>query len=178
MKMKLEGGAMVDLLSGEEFHQGIELLGGRITDASKAMERLPAADGITQTIPATVTTDGSGNLGGGVNPTNPPALWRVPQGFSARLFRGTVDTTAATPAAPITAGWMRLYRDQVLPSSLIMFLPVGGVVAPLVWTDGRHNAAYLTDGQQLVVVGAGLPVNTTFGFSFTVTLYDGSRDHR
>lgn len=173
-EVKLEAGAMMDLLSGTEYQKGTTDLIGKLDQIVQGLAEAQLGD-IAQNVTANVTSDGSGNVGGGVNGAG-AILWRVPQGFNARLFRGAVATPGSTPAAPITTGWMAMYADQPGISGLVMFLPVGGVVAPLVWTDGRHNAAYLADGQQLVVIGAGLPANTQFGFRFTVSLFDGARD--
>lgn len=178
VEAKLEAGGVIDFLGGDEYRHGTEKLAGKLDKIVQQLAEAQLGD-IAQNVIGNVTSDASGNVGGGTTGALgvPPApLWRVPQGYNARLFRGAVATPGSTPAAPITTGWMALYADQPGISNLIMFLPVGGVVAPLVWTDGRHNAAYLADGQQLVVIGAGLPANTQFGFRFTVSLFDGSRD--
>ncbi len=131
---------------------------------------------ITRRIVATITTDATGNVGGGMTGAGFP-LFDIPTGMSAKLHRTTLTAGQYTPLAPLTTGQLAWYWNQPGAGSLVMFLPAGGAVAPIVITEG-FDASWGSDGDQLVVVGAGLPVNLTLTFTFQVEQLEASQPGR
>lgn len=177
--VKLEAGAVLDLLSGDEYEKGTSTLTGKLDKISDQLGAIDSPPMLVR-VPNEVTTDASGNIGGGslispsLNP--PPILYRAPVGQTARIVRMSLADGTHTPIAPLAAGWLMFYVDQPSPGNLVTFAPQLGStnVLPNVYTDGTHSATMLRDGQALIVVGGGLPANTNIGVGLQVWLYPTS----
>lgn len=173
MKAELKGGNLVDILSGPEFSEGVDLLAGRVTDVRKALEAMDAPP-MMERVAVTINCDASGNIGGGtLSTTSPVPVFRCPEGMTARIVRLSVADSSHTPAAPLAAGWIAFYVDSVLPPNLAVATPPLGStsVLPAVYTDGTHSATMLRNGQSLVVVANGLGANNVVGIGLGVWLY-------
>lgn len=160
--VKLIAGAELDLASGAELKEQTAQLGAKLDQL--------AAGPMFELSGALVTSDAGGLVGGGAA-GNGVTLFRAPDNCAARISRLSVKSPSATPSSPITTGWMELYRDAPNNySGLAIFLPISGVVAPVVVVEGRTDALLLRNGQPLVVIGSGLPVSTQFAFGFQIEL--------
>lgn len=160
---KLQAGAELDVLSPREHDEHIQ----RSTTAI-----VKSVEGEYLTSTQQVTVDATGNLGGGPN-GNGTLLYETPPGFLAILNRVTMDAQGYSPNAPMNSGYIKWHRGGPSSGSLVMFTPAtGSAVLPFVWSEGRYAAPVFRSGEQLVLVGAGLPVNATIGIAFQFALFE------
>lgn len=166
MEVELRAGAKLDLASGAELAAQTAELGDKLDalNGEPLLERVNTGG---------LTVAAGGTIGGGANGAGVP-VFVCPQGMTARIVRMTVNNPAATPSAPIVAGWLQAYVDAAsVPANLAFQTPVVGstTVAPVILTDGSHSAIMLRDQQQLVVVGAGLVAGQVYAVGLQVWLY-------
>jgi hypothetical protein len=104
-------------------------------------------------VPAGTNTDATG--------ASKFLLYEVPAGMGLYVDQINIEIggAAVTPAAPITSGYVGVYRGEPGFGGLIDFLPpvVGQNVAPGKMTD-TGNTPPILRGERLIVVSAGLPV--------------------
>lgn len=126
---------------------------------------------------AQLVADAAGNIGGGFqSPADPAVILRCPQGMAMKVHRIAVNAPGVTPLAPLATGSLAWYLNSPEPqSNLAMILPSGGTaLAPLVITEGS-DAVWLSDGDTLVVAGAGLPANQVLNIGLQVELFRQSQ---
>lgn len=142
-KFKLQAGAELDLMTADE-------MGGLLDRHAKTLSAVPLIARTTFPLVA----DNNGNIGGGAQ-GNGVAVLKVKPGQRFDLLRVLLDSPAATPAAPITAGWVELKRDTGANPAEMFFPGSGNTVAPALYTDG-DSCLRLFGGETLYAFGAGL----------------------
>ena len=163
MKFKLEVGTELELLTQDELAEKLAPL----VDAMNASREPPL---ITREY-AQVTTSASGTIALGLGPA---PIYHCPLGMRADLLRTSISAVGYSASNPLTTGELDLYVNSVSEANRVNFAPVGGVVAPLLFTEG--DAAFrLKEGDELVVSGSGLPANVTFNFSLQLRLWETVR---
>ena len=166
-EIELRAGAKVSLLSTEEYQSGLDKLLEELTNNQ-------AVPTVMHAPPVTATTDASGNLGGGALGNQAVVVYECPVGHQAFVHRIIVDAPTATPASPLTAGWMRFCRNAATLSSTEFFLPVQGDVAPVEADWGSRSAPMLSSGESLVVFGASLGATIQYVFNLQVALWSNT----
>lgn len=165
MKCELKAGASIDVLSPKEHKEQTD----RLLEELKRAARGPLVD-LTSAI---VATDAAGALGGGL--TGPGiVVYTCPMGRTARLHRFSITTDAATPSAPVAAGWLSIYRNQPGPTALVHAFPQPGsaTLLPIVQTWGGETAPVFRSGDRIMLAGAALPVSTKIGVTLQLCLYE------
>lgn len=163
---ELKAGASVDLLTPEELDSTMGPIQELLAAIKADMGGPTVIKGGDE-----VATDGSGLLGGGLATGAGHVIFRCPVGYEAFVHRLKVTATGYTPTVPLTTGEVLICRNGTSIAAMEAFLPVSGVVAPVVMTEGGTSAIQLLSGETLVVVGDGLPVNTNFFFGLQLRLW-------
>jgi len=124
-------------------------------------------------ITRTVTSDSGGFIGGGfsalTNP-RPVPLWECPMSHEAWINRLVVEAITYMPANPYTTGNIKLLSST---GNSIYFLPISGVIAPIVITEGRLSAPHLNSGEYISILGEGLLVGIQFKLDMQIVLVSG-----
>ena len=124
-----------------------------------------------------VTADASGNIGGGFSAltnSRPVPLWECPMAYEAWINRIVVDVPGFVPANPYNTGNVKLLSST---GNAIQYLPISGVIAPVVITEGRLSAPHLNSGEYLSILGEGLTVGTMLKFDMQIILVSGMTSH-
>lgn len=152
--VKLQAGAEVDILTAKEQAQ-LE-----VRKSQAAARRSP----ITMREPGEFTTDASGDYDN--------ALVRVPQGSRILVHRVSLWDPAATPAAPSTAGWWALYRNDASGAPLV-FAPetTGGPVFPFIYS-ATSDGLVLAGGETLFLHVVGAAASQGFPFLVEFDIWD------
>ena len=161
---ELRAGAKIELLTPEELADQLDALKEFLGNSTP----VPT---VIHTPPVTLTTDASGNVGGGAAGVAPVTLYECPVGFQAMIHRIVVDAPSATPAAPLTAGWMRFTRNAATVNSTEFFVPVNGDVAPVESDWGSNSGPMLLSGESLVVWGTALGTTIQYVIHCQVRLW-------
>lgn len=147
-KSKLTAGADIDMLNEQELRAA---LGPFFMLLSKTEEiNIFNADDIFIANAAGVLVSQSGD----------PALYRVPNGYFASIHRIEINAPGASAIAPITGAGISMgffMNDPTVYGNQFYPIPatVGGVVAPVVITEGSLSAKTCRPGEQIYVVGSG-----------------------
>lgn len=123
------------------------------------------------TISAFFTADATGTIGGGLTNPNPVTIWTCPLSHEAWLNRIAITSPTGQPKTPITTGQALCTGSTA--NELIFFLPVGGVVAPTLITEGRLSAAQLNNGEKILFSADSLPANTQIRIDLQIVLTTG-----
>lgn len=166
MKVTLEAGASIDVLSADEAQAQTDQLAREI----RKLNECPTV----MIVAANFVVDAGGLIGGGLAGPG-QTVFDCPPGMVAKLHRLVFASPAYTPAAPLVAGSIAWYRNNPEPGALIEFLPKSPTAAtvplvPALITAGEHNAAQLRAGDSLVFVGAGLPAAANISVNIQVQL--------
>ena len=148
-RYELRAGAEIDLLTPDEM---ADQLGG-LKDFLRSQAVAPSVE---HTPPVTITSTAGGDIGGGAAGTQPVLIYECPVGMLAMVHRIVVDAPSATPAVPLTAGWMRFTRNAAVVGTTEFFLPVNGDIAPVEVDWGSNSGPVLISGETLLVWGASL----------------------
>ena len=157
---------------GDLIKDAVNALGSIFTKSNKDVLttlRQPTPIKITRV----VTSDAGGFIGDGFstlrNP-RPVPLWECPMAHEAWINRIVIEALTYMPANPLTTGNLKLLSST---GNTIQFLPVGGVIAPIVITEGRLSAPHLNNGEWLTVLGEGIPVSVSLKFDMQIVLVSG-----
>jgi hypothetical protein len=163
-KFTLKAGGEIDVLTSDELADQIDRLEQALRhETEQPMVRRQSTE---------VTTDASGNISGGIGVGGSAnVVYQVPTGYIAFVHRLNSNAPGYTPAAPLTTGGVIICRNANLVANTEMFLPVSGVVAPVLFTAGSNSALWLNGGDQLVIGGGGLPVSIPIIFTVQVRLW-------
>lgn len=123
-----------------------------------------------QKISYQVIADANGNIGGGMTNPSPVIIWQCPMSQEAWIHRLAVSSPAATPKTPLTTGEAVLVDGS---ESMLFFLPVGGVVAPVIAAEGYGSAIHLNAGSRISVYGDSFAAGTALRFDLQVSLTRG-----
>ena len=148
-KLRVHGGAEIDVATT-----------GDIEDGFKRHRRLTLAQmPILTRETVLLAVDGAGNVGGGATGAG-TEVKRARPGQRLDFLRVLLHAQGATPAAPLTGGWLWLAKD-IGSNPPEMFWPQAGstTVAPSLYTDG-DSCLRLWGGERLLAFGAGLTANT------------------
>ena len=126
-------------------------------------------------VTVTVQANAAGVIGGGFTAPSPITLWQCPVSTEGWLNRIGLLSPSGTPGTPLTTGQMLMTGSTA--GELIMFYPLAGIVAPTLVTEGRLSAAQLNPGEQVLLIGDGLPANAYFTFYFQVVMVQGVSDY-
>jgi len=164
MRQKMGVGVDFDTVTPDELEQAVE----PIRKAIVSLQRPPDV----LRVPATVTTDASGNVGGGANGQG-LIIWEVPVGMRADITRVVLAGGGYTPAAPLTSGWLILCRNAAAaPPDWFWPASASGTLIPSLWENSAGgNAVRVASNERLVAVGAGLPANLTFNLTLQIVQY-------
>lgn len=145
----------------------IDILGAEDLSRSMAWWRKETRRPDVTYTSATFTVDGAGHLA----PTSgDPMVLQVEPGQRAEILRAQVwDTTLTyTPGAPLTSGWIGLFRNSIVqPPAFYWPEQPGDAVLPAVWTN-TDDCPRLEQQDRLIVFGTGL--GATNGAQVTVQL--------
>lgn len=169
-RYELRAGAEIDLLTADEMRDALSDTMGKLGDALAAAQ--PSPELVRHEV-ATGTTDASGNIGGGLAGDGWP-VYAVPVGMRAFVHRFLFQVASATPTSPLTTGQVLVCRNRPTPTAVEMFLPVSGVVAPVLVTEGRDTAVQLLSGEKLILAAASLPTATAWSVNMQIRLYPAS----
>ena len=75
-----------------------------------------------------------------------------------------------SPSAPLTTGYVLFSRNGSF-SNTELFLPIGGVVAPVIHTDVGYSATRLGPSETLVAVATGIPAGVQLIVEVQVALF-------
>lgn len=160
---ELRAGAKIELVTPEEHREAfrpLEELVKQLKDQTPTIIKSSAE----------VSTDSSGNLGGGLAGQG-TVVYTCPVGWEAFVHRLRITATGYTPNSPLTTGQVWISRNGPSISTVEYFLPVSGNVAPVVMTEGSNSAVQLLSGETLVVWGDGLPDSLNFFFALQLRLW-------
>lgn len=120
----------------------------------------------------TLTVNAAGNLVSTEN-NAPSAVIRVLAGQRAEILRIVIWSQNASPAAPITSGWIAAFRNSITSGAPEVFFPD----SPDAWVipnlyEGGGGAFWLKEGEKLLIHGAGLTPGTNVDLAVTYRLYD------
>lgn len=127
-----------------------------------------------QKITFNITADGTGTIGGGFAAPSPVIIWQCPMSQEAWLHRIAVSSPQGTPKTPLTTGQVMLVDGS---GSMLLFLPVGGTIAPLIATEGYGSAGHLNSGSRIMIYGDGLPANCSLRFDIQLSFTSGISDY-
>jgi hypothetical protein len=161
---ELRAGAKVELLSSAEMSDEFDKL--RKLLETWRRETAPTIRKASHQL----TTDAAGNIGGGISGPE-KVIYRCPVGYEAFIHRLRITATGYTPAAPLTTGQAYIGRNGPSISTVELFLPVSGTVAPVIITEGSNSAVQLLSGETLVIYGSGLPNNLAMFFGLQLRLW-------
>ncbi|MBS0175757.1 MAG: hypothetical protein JSR64_17095 [Nitrospira sp.] len=113
MKVKLSAGATVDMLSPDEYAKGVDKLKNCIDDSVKR-------DYFHEVVAIPVTTT-----------AQTYALYNCPLGSIVQLHRFAIRASGFSASNPMTGGDI----EFLLNNDMVQFLPINGIVAPVVITD-------------------------------------------
>jgi hypothetical protein len=160
---ELKAGAKIELTSTDEMQAMLSPIEKLLR---QAIERAPT---IIKTS-AEITTDGSGNLGGGLSGPG-QIIYTCPAGHEAYVHRLKVTAAGYTPTSPLTTGNILVCRNANTAATLEQFFPVAGTVAPVIITEGSHSCMQLGHSETLVVAGTGLPANLNMFLALQIRLW-------
>lgn len=126
-------------------------------------------------ITRSVTSDAGGLIGGGWSlltgaNSRPVPLWECPMSHEAWINRIVIEAAGYMPANPYTTGNIKLMSSSGVP---IQYFPIGGVIAPVVVTEGRLSAPHLNSGEYLAIQGESLLVGVQFTINMQIVLVTG-----
>lgn len=102
-------------------------------------------------------------------------LYHCPVGYFASIHRIEINSPGATGAAPLTGAGMSMgfflndfnvYGNQFYPIPAVG----GGVIAPVVITEGNLSAKVLRPGESVFVVGSGFVTGTNVSVRLQIRL--------
>jgi len=128
-------------------------------------------------ITATVQSNATGVIGGGLTNPSPVVLYQCPISTEAWVNRIAVTAQGYTPANPLSGGQAQIWVSGSTAGEPLFWLPLGGIVAPVQITEGRLSAIHLNPGEQMFISGDGLPVSTNFRFDFQIVYVQGVSDY-
>lgn len=163
-EVEIAAGVRVDLASGHELREQTEALAAKLDELAGA----PLVVRVT----GQLTVDAAGTVGGGADGPG-SAVWRVPAGYSAQIHRLATSARGYTVLVPLTGGWIVWgINGPAVPG---MMLPSGGTaIAPVVVTEGS-DGLWLSNGDELRVIGAGLTAGVVVNFSLQIELLRGQQ---
>lgn len=126
--------------------------------------RIPTPQKVTKSF----TADASGNIGGGLANPSPLTLFFCPESVEAWVHRMAFTSAGHGPSSPLTTGEIELIGSQ--SGEIVFFLPVSGVIAPVILTEGRASAPHLNSGETLGIVGDTLPAGTQIRVDLQILL--------
>jgi hypothetical protein len=118
-----------------------------------------------------LTANAAGVIGGGLTSPNPETIWQCPESHEAWINRIMVHQVPPRPGTPLTTGQAMCTGSTV--NETIFFLPLGGVIAPVLITEGRLSAAQLNSGERMLFAADGLPANTQLKIELQIVLVTG-----
>jgi hypothetical protein len=147
----------------------VNAIGGLLTKHHK--ELLTKFDVPTpQKITANLQADATGVIGGGFANPSPVTIWQCPMSQEAAVHRIAITSPSGTPKTPLTTGQVMLVGGS---GELILFLPVGGTIAPMLATEGYGSAAHLNSGSRISAYADGLPANCQLRIDLQVSFTIG-----
>jgi len=164
MSTETEPGFLTDLLA-----TGI----GKIADMFQAYQRNMALL-IRQPSPLKITVnltaDANGLIGGGFANPNPVLVYEPSMAHEVWINRIAITSPSGQPKTPLTTGQLMIQDGMGTP---ILFLPVGGSVAPVLVTEGRLSAHHLSYGGRIVAFGDSFTANTSLRIDLQMILVTG-----
>lgn len=123
-----------------------------------------------QKVTFNVTADGTGTFGGGFAAPSPIFIWQCPMGQEAWIHRLAITSPQGSPKAPLTTGQAMFVSGA---GETLFFLPVGGVVAPLIMAEGYGSAIHLSSGSRLNIYGDSFAANTSLRIDLQISFTRG-----
>lgn len=168
--------------------EAINSLGGLLTRNHRELVnhmRTPTP----QKVSTLVQVNASGNISN--NPsqnyvadgTTGITIYQCPINHEAWIHRIAISTAGGypggavpiySPKSPLTAGEIVCYGGS---QEMLFFLPIGGVVAPIIITEGFASAIHLNGGASMKVVGDGLTANISLRFDMQIMLVTGISEY-
>lgn len=148
MKTKLEAGAEIDFLTADELRHELSPFVPR----EKPMSWSEAPTVRNHKL---VSVNSAGMIS--TPQGDPVVIVTAALGYTYRIARLAISADGYSPSAPLTSGWLIFAIGNIL----VYPLPIAGqALAPLVITEG-DPAQVLFGGDDLAVIGAGLPADIT-----------------
>jgi hypothetical protein len=122
-------------------------------------------------ITAVYQANAAGVIGGGLTTPDPITLFQCPSSHEAWINRIGITSPGHPPGAPLTTG--QAICSGSTAAELIFFLPLGGVVAPILITEGRLSAMQLNPSERILFSADGLPANTQLKIDLQIVLVTG-----
>lgn len=165
---ELKAGAKIELLDKAELHD-------EMAELRSVLARMAPRPPTIVKAERTLVSDSAGNIGGGI--TGPGVVvYQCPLGYQGFVHRFRVTATGYTPSTPLTTGEAWVARNGPTLSTVEFFLPISGVVAPLVLAEGSNSAVQLGPGERLLLFGGSLPVDLTLFVGLQLRLWRSVAD--
>jgi hypothetical protein len=136
----------------------------------RALQKPMAPDVITWG--STLLVNTNGDLTSTENNT-PSAVLRVMPGQRAEILRIIIWSQGASPAAPVTSGWIAVFRNSTVSGAPEAFFPDSpdAWVIPNAYVGGG-GAFWMKEGEKLLIKGSGLTPGLGVDIAITYRLYD------
>lgn len=166
MEQTITLGGQIEICTPDE----VEHVTNKVMRAHLSQRQEP----LVVTVTAAFVVDGTGAVS--------QEVYRTPEGQHCDIMRIDLSAEGATPAAPLTAGYLQMFADSSASLPALVRLPGDGkvttAVAPAGITYNNASAIRLRGGQSLWIVGASLAANTAFSLRLQLHLKGGGSAER